>query len=220
MKPRYTYPVLLFLAVLCISIIQYSCKKNDEQNAPPENIPELEVTFILDSVTYWGYGADLFYKLDIQGGQPPYTINWDNPSGNNGLGPFHINLHYHYNFLVTVYDSIGQECIIDYSFDYLDKVTGTYKCNFRIWEYGSFANYDTSGIANFEVTKSYGDQIEFKSTIFRLDSAWTFNRFYYQGHHIFDFYFYPQKDSINVYIMDGGLGAGMNHEYKGVKISD
>ena len=37
MKKKPSYPLSLFLIILCISLVQYSCKKkdNDEQNAPP-----------------------------------------------------------------------------------------------------------------------------------------------------------------------------------------
>jgi len=219
MKTRVTYNTFILIA-FCISVIIFSCNKNDDEITTPPEPSILEGIFLFDSVTYYGSGADLFYKLDIHGGTPPYSISWEAPTENDGIGPFHKNLHYHYTFKAIVLDSKEQQCTIEYAFNYLDKVTGTYKCNFHIWEYGPYATYDTSGIADFIVSESYGDQIKFLSTIFRLDSAWSFSGFHYQGWHIFDFDFFPKHDSINVYIMDGGLGAGMKHIYKGVKPSN
>lgn len=208
------------LSLFACLIIFLACKKND----PSVKDDELKSQFILDSITYKDYGADLYYRLLVQGGRPPYSYVWNNPSNNIGNGPFHIKLKNSFDFDGLIVDSNNNLDSIKYSYDYRDKIIGQYICKFHNWDYGNTLpysiSYDTTFIDTILISKYPNNLISAVSTSFNVDSLWDFWGFYYQNHHIFKFDFDPKNDSINLYIMDGGLGGGRKSQYYGHKITN
>ena len=133
-----------FQTCLFIILIILGCKHEDS------NLPKRSI-IIVDSVSNYYYGLDLYYRLKLDGGNPPYSVVWTNPKDNIGNGPFHLilkdNIIISYIFLdktnghnltedtietftkIDLADLINNKNLCKY--DYRDKITGKYLCKIR-----------------------------------------------------------------------------------------
>lgn len=96
-------------------------------------------------------------------------------------------------------------------------LAGTYVCIKHISSYGPPPYTDTSYYELVEVECAGDDQMKLLSIVISIDTTLCFSGFYYGPYHGISVCFYPLSDSISVYAMIGGLGAGSNITYNGKK---
>lgn len=207
------FRIFKFFLLLFVFQLIYSCTKDVVET-------KLETQFVIDSLLFNATGTDIYYKIEVNGGNPPYEYLWIRPSENTGKGSFHTKVIGNYGFSVNVKDAATNQNTISYFYDYRDKIIGKYQCLVNMKSYGPIYNVDTTYIDTFEVIKQNTDEINFLSTNFSLDSNWSFYGFYAGPHHTIAVNFLPSKDSLFANTMDGGLGAGLKFNYRGVKIQD
>lgn len=96
-------------------------------------------------------------------------------------------------------------------------LAGTYDCIKHVSSYGPPPYTDTTYRETVEVKYAGKDQLELLSIVIPLDTSLCFSGFYYGPYHGISVCFLPPHDSISVYAMIGGLGAGNNITWNGRK---
>jgi hypothetical protein len=151
-----------FYIFILLTFFLTTCTKNDKP---------LNATFVVDSLVYKSfYNVTYYYHISVDGGIPPYKINWLKPNSNVGFGPHQITLSDSFGFSSQINDK-KSKFDLKYTYDYRDKIIGTYKT--RKQEQIVDINNDTTNIDSIEmisITKTNNFKLAVFSYPFKPDS--------------------------------------------------